>query len=396
MKRRVIFIADGSIKNPILHSQGLPLYGALAARGYGCSFVTFETRLNENAYKRLVSELVKKHGNIGFKRIAIRQKWPVPSGAENVLKALFWIVAKCYRGKLHIIHARSLVPGIVALWAKVCSFNRLKVIYDKRGVLIEEEILKGNWDEGSMKVRLLYLIEWLLLKYSDQIVTVSYAFKEHLLTTYELVGLKSKIHVVPNGTKLSEGEKSTSEMKHLVSKVTCVYSGSAAPWQKIDDVLIIFSIAESIFRNISFKIFTYQKEIVLDKMSAHPKVWPKLEMSDLPPHEVRQELAKCSFGLLIRERNLINRVASPLKFAEYLAAGIPVLISEGIGDTEQVVRKYNIGVIIKNGNYAKALVEMKKLLTDPSVYSRCRTAASSELNVQDGINGYVSIYQKLR
>jgi hypothetical protein len=51
------------------------------------------------------------------------------------------------------------------------------------------------------------------------------------------------------------------------------------------------------------------------------------------------------YGILIREQSVTNQVASPVKFAEYLACGLQVLISEGIGDFTDFVKQQNCGKI---------------------------------------------------
>jgi hypothetical protein len=43
----------------------------------------------------------------------------------------------------------------------------------------------------------------------------------------------------------------------------------------------------------------------------------------------------------------VNEVASPVKFGEYLASGLPVVMSAGIGDYSELVRRKKVGVILK-------------------------------------------------
>jgi len=50
--------------------------------------------------------------------------------------------------------------------------------------------------------------------------------------------------------------------------------------------------------------------------------------------------------MLLREKNLVNRVASPIKFGEYLCCGLPLIISRGIGDTEEIIEKFGIGRLL--------------------------------------------------
>jgi hypothetical protein len=52
---------------------------------------------------------------------------------------------------------------------------------------------------------------------------------------------------------------------------------------------------------------------------------------------------------MIREDTITNRVASPTKFAEYLAAGLPVLISAHIGDFSTTVRANDLGLVWNEG-----------------------------------------------
>lgn len=64
--------------------------------------------------------------------------------------------------------------------------------------------------------------------------------------------------------------------------------------------------------------------------------------------EVFDYLSVADYGILFREQTVTNKVASPEKFAEYLSAGLKVLISEKLGDFSEFVEKNNCGIIIKN------------------------------------------------
>ena len=61
-------------------------------------------------------------------------------------------------------------------------------------------------------------------------------------------------------------------------------------------------------------------------------------------HEVTEILAACDYGILIRENTVTNQVASPTKFAEYLASGLPVIISANLGDYSGFVVEHKCGI----------------------------------------------------
>ncbi|HRN37811.1 MAG TPA: hypothetical protein PLL18_12975, partial [Flavobacteriales bacterium] len=61
-------------------------------------------------------------------------------------------------------------------------------------------------------------------------------------------------------------------------------------------------------------------------------------------------LVGCDHALLIREDAITNRVASPTKFAEYLACGLPVVISPYIGDFSGEVDRERLGTVYSEGD----------------------------------------------
>jgi glycosyltransferase involved in cell wall biosynthesis len=111
--------------------------------------------------------------------------------------------------------------------------------------------------------------------------------------------------------------------------------------------------------------------------------------------KVKSELINATFGVSLRKPDMVSRVSAPIKFAEYLSAGLPVILHEGIGDTEQIIKKYNVGVIIKKNDYESAISELQELLNDKDVYRRCLRIADKEFNIKTSFQQYQEIYDKL-
>ena len=64
------------------------------------------------------------------------------------------------------------------------------------------------------------------------------------------------------------------------------------------------------------------------------------------PAEIPRYLASADVGLLPRQDNIVNRVASPVKFGEYLASGTPVILSDRLGDYSDLVRRERVGLVL--------------------------------------------------
>ena len=136
-------------------------------------------------------------------------------------------------------------------------------------------------------------------------------------------------------TRLSEG--------YTFDDVILVYSGSTSGWQS-------FKVLESILGRIlssgqKYKLlFLSKSDQSIENMK---KMYPgQIQNKWLPHSRVQSILAMCDYGILYREQSITNRVAAPTKFAEYLSAGLPVLISEGIGDYTEFVKIHGCGYIL--------------------------------------------------
>ena len=97
----------------------------------------------------------------------------------------------------------------------------------------------------------------------------------------------------------------------------------------------------------------------------------------------------------------MNAVSSPIKFGEYLAAGVPVLISHGVGDTEDIVKKHNVGIVVEGltepslQNASKAAVDFFRM-NRVGVDDVCRKVASHYFSLQVACEKYEGIYRKLQ
>jgi len=353
----------------------------------------FAQIMHENVIDDNESKIIDKYKNqINFRKIILHHKF-VPNiidyfifGTKNILKII-------KKENIKIIHARSLFPGLIGLLVKLKYGSNIKLIYDNRGVYIDEGIMQGRWKKNGAKVRFLRFAEKLLIKKSDQVVVVSNQFKKLLVEKFGSVFV-NKITVIANKTKVPTHFKVEKRSRFNNSNIF-VYSGSAAKWQSIDKIFKLFCSIVKHIDNSTLKIVTYEKEPFINAMSKFPEIERNVSIVSSKFDNVINYLNKASCGILIRENNIINNVASPLKFGEYLAAGLPVLVSEGIGDTREIIEKYNVGVIVEQNDYETAIKKINNLLHKTDINQRCFEVAKKEFNQLDAFKAYKIIYDKL-
>lgn len=391
--KTILFINDGSILNPIIHSQGLPLLNYVATLGYKSLVFSEEENLSNSKEKESLELVKSKFPQIKFihsvKKVNQRRNWRI-----NLYSDLKIINKTIYSEKVNIIHCRSLLPAILGLILSLKSRGKVKLLYDNRGLKIIEEIEKEHWNKRSLKVYFFMYMEKRILKYADSVVVVSEYFKSYLNDNYPDQNFEKKIEVIPNRTRINN-EFINHKNRRQSDSILCVYTGSAVKWQMTEDFHQLLRAATKVFDDIKILILSYHVDEFEKVFLNVPELRNRVIIKEVLQENVMGELINCDFGILIRMKGLMSRVSAPLKFAEYLAAGLPVLISEGVGDAEEMVIKHKVGIVVKNKNYEEALDEMKKLLQDHDVHSRCRKLAENDFNIQDSFKQYLYIYQRL-
>src|SRR6185369_6251475 len=72
----------------------------------------------------------------------------------------------------------------------------------------------------------------------------------------------------------------------------------------------------------------------------------RVSATSAAPQDVSRYLSAADVGLLIRRPHPTHEMASPIKFAEYLAAGLAVAVSEGVGSAPDIVERFGVGVAV--------------------------------------------------
>jgi glycosyltransferase involved in cell wall biosynthesis len=246
------------------------------------------------------------------------------------------------------IMGRSAWATWLALKAKKRGLCK-KVVYDGRGA-IYHECSEYKVIESEKQAQGLREIEKMVVLQSDFRLAVSHKLAEHWKNFFGYTGGN---HVVIPCTLNSvffhpDFQVGRSAYRSEESnKIIGVYSGSVAGWQSISYLSAFFE-----------KLFGANPSFQLLVLSAHSAEWQNLqskfpgriEVTFVEPARVPSLLVQADYGFLIREDSVTNRVASPVKFAEYLSCGLKVLISPFIGDFSEFVRANNCGFVLDQGS----------------------------------------------
>ena len=94
-----------------------------------------------------------------------------------------------------------------------------------------------------------------------------------------------------------------------------------------------------------------------------------------------------------------SAATSPTKIGEYLAAGLPVVSTAGIGDVDALLRDNRAGALVEDFSaraYEAAVDTVRELREDPGTRQRCAAVARQNLSLREvGIPRYDALYRRL-
>lgn len=230
-------------------------------------------------------------------------------------------------------------------------------IYDGRAASAEEyrySMIKSN-DFSKKRFNMLSHVlhtEAITLQVADKTFTVSKSLKRYFNKNFNVDSEKMFIYpCLSDSNKFFYSEevrqKFRSELNYAPDDIVFIYSGGAGKYHATDVILNFFKRLHARNQNARLLILTKDSEIIEKEIN---KILPLHEgyvkYMSVNNDEINKYLNVADYGILFRENMPINNVASPSKFAEYMLTGLPVIISEGVGDYSEYTLKNNVGQLI--------------------------------------------------
>lgn len=211
----------------------------------------------------------------------------------------------------------------------------------------EERFFHRDTIYNKLKV---FLIWKALSFYSvDRLFTVSKYMMEFLkgkVRANYYYSIPSGIYHDQEEIKLSAGNK-------------MVYSGSGAPWQWLNQLSKLWQEIYRLDPSIEFLVVSRDNRTrILSKgldSNAIKFVQGKNGV------EVFNFLQDAKLGFLIRQDHLVNKVSFPIKFGEYMAAGLHVVVSDFDWECADFIKEYGGGLLVSNNELEREAAKIIKL-----------------------------------
>ena len=398
MSATILYISYDGMLEPLGQSQVLAYLRKLA-RNHRVFLISFEkpgTWEVEPVRERL-KESIKKAG-IAWYPLRYHKHPSGPATAYDIFQGIFlaaWIVRRYH---VEIVHARSYVASVVALFLK--KVFGVKFVFDMRGFWADERVDAGCWARSGKMYRVAKLFERKFFLAADRVVSLTHAGVDEIRKFPYLQGRMPQFEVIPTCTDLDmfhptpEGKDKTTN-----GAFTLGWVGAATGWYLFDEALIFFKALCKKFHGARLRILNRESHsYILDRLSAYDISPALVEIKSVEHEMVPKEMGHIDVGIFFIMPVFSKRASAPTKLGEFLGCGVPCLANDGVGDMTQILEGENVGVVIRDfgdDGREEAINDLLDLCAYPDVRQRCVRAARKHFSLDDGVASYDRIYREL-
>lgn len=319
---------------------------------------------------------------------------PIVSTLWDMVGAMLLAVWLAARHRARILHARSVLCAAMLYPARLIGRGRFLI--DIRGFWADERVDGGMIRAGGIVYRVLKVMEKVMLRRADHVVTLTRASLPVLRDDPRLGRTRAPITVIPTCADLQLFSPGPREQS---SPLTIGYAGQIGTWYMLDEMLALFAAVQQHRPEARLLIINQHQQARVREAIARTGIDPSVVEIVATGREGMPALMRRMDAGMALIRPCFSKIASaPTKLAEYLGCGVPVIGNAGCGDMVRIIEEDCVGVAMPETGpeaIARAAVTLLEQLDDPSLPARCVESARRHFSLAEGAGRYRAIYRSL-
>ncbi len=402
---KVLYLTYDGILDALGASQIMPYIYGIAKQEKVIHIVSFEKPekyiANSLKFKRSIKNL-----NIFWTPLRFTSELSILGKVIDLLVMLVFSLWIVWRKKIDVIHARGHISAEIGLILKLIF--KIKLIFDFRGLWVDERVDKGGWNMNNPIDKFQYKIwkykERILLKYCDQLIILT----KKVLPEVKRLGAnpERKITIIPccadyeHFKIFSESSRRIikSDLDIPLKSVVLGYLGSVGSMYRPDAYIELLKIYQKTNLRAFGLVVTPDKEIFIkimkEKCTLEQIKSIKIVVAD---RDTIPKLIACMDILVAFTNPSYAKISmSPTKLGEAFASGVPVLCNSGVGDVDTLINEIGAGLVIPNlslDSLNNAASKIKNLIDINK--KDIRTSSERKLSLKIGWNLYNNVYGNL-
>lgn len=284
----------------------------------------------------------------------------LPSKGSFALLNAAFIYLKLFRYLLQskevLIFSRDLIGREIKYLRKITKCNII-FFFDARAASAEEKKYVARKQRDFTYKKFLMIANVNYLEYqtilaANKIFVVSTVLKDYFINNLDAEeGKFVNYPCLSNSTKFYYDPTLRLHMRNELGldadTLVFIYSGGISnKWHLSEQMFAFFNELNNYEGKMIFLLLTKDRAGVDNAIIKYSDLKEKIFSFSVPNNEVFKYLNAADYGILFRENTIMNNVASPTKFAEYMLCGLPSIISEGVGDYSTYVLEKEVGYLL--------------------------------------------------
>lgn len=392
---KVVYLSYDGLTDPLGKSQIIPYISGLSEKGYNFTVISFEKK---GPFVNKASQIKEKldQSSIQWNPCMFTKRPPVLSKIYDLQKFKITAARHC-RERPAFTHCRSYVSAQVGLYLKQ-RFD-IPYLFDMRGFWVDERIDKKIWNEEKFLYRKLYQhykkIEKELLKEAGHICTLTLTSRDYLINHFGIP--EDNITVIPCTTDVQQfhipdaREKAAAKASlNIPANALCLgYLGSLGGWYDLENMLLLFKSLLLTNPGAHFIFYTPEPARAIQSTCEDLIIpYEQIRIRFIEKEELDRALNAFDISILILKDCFSKQACSPTRLAELWSKGIPVMVSEGIGDLNQK-NMQGLGVLLAD-HVTETLPYLQSL---DKKYMR--DFVLNSYNLKTAVNTYQAVYQQM-
>jgi len=281
--------------------------------------------------------------------------------------------------KIDLILAKGVLAGALAL--KASRLSGIPFMVESFEPHADYMAESNEWRLNGLKYNYLRKWEKLQMQQARHLFTVSDHYKDFLQQAYGL----TKVDTIPccvntEQFKFSETLRRTYRQQLGIKEdeVVGIYVGKFGGIYYEEEAFDIFARSAKVFEKFKLIILTPEYKGKIESLAHKKGLLPEqIILAYVAHQEVPGYLSAADFAFSTIKPAKSRKYCCPVKDGEYWANGLPILLTDGVGDDYRLLQETHAGAIydLDKDNLTQGLLQIKEILKDATHRSRIHEIA---------------------
>lgn len=400
--KNILIITYWSFKDALIQTYTLP-YVELIRKNLDSHQEIYLVTLEQESSRMNKEEWNSEKDKFSKKNIHLIRFRYSRFGIFMIIKFTFIftaLYALLFAKKVSHIHTWCTPAGVIGYLLAIIS--RKKLTLDSFEPHAEPMLESGTWSRESFKFKILFWLEKKQVQRANQVISCVPSMRDYVKEKYDCDLINSYDKPACIDFDLFDIEKVKNKeltIKYeLKGKVIGVYAGKFEGSYLKEEVFEFVKTAENFWGKDKFRFIlltSHTDSFVKGLVERFNLNKDTIIQLFVPHYQVPDYIGLADFGLTPFIPVPSKRYGSPIKTGEYMAMGLPIVITKNISDDSDLIEKEGIGYVLQElstREYKNACSTINDLIRDQATHERIRSLAIKYKNFDLAANVYQSIY----